>query len=283
MTGAGVHRARRLDLPGGGRFPVPSHPDPRRRLPRYSKGDPRGVARALCRLARADDGAEGERARRDPGLPPRAGVWLPVGARADRRVCRGAGDSSRRTTRQGRTPCDRGGDVAAAASLLTRAVSLLPNDHPLRGASRRAGEPADDNRRVRACGRDRGRCAEHGKGSRRRPTRDAGADRARVLQDLHRTGGELVGSRSDDARDSGTGGSRGPSRLGTGLAIARRGRGAGRALGSPRRGSGACPRARPAGDRPARATLVGLLAMALLRADAGRGGDRSLHGPARER
>ena len=72
---------------------------------------------------------------------------------------------------------------------------------------------------------------------------------------------------------------------GTGLAIARRGRGVGRALGSPRRGSGACPRARPAGDRPARRSHPRRPARdgALLRADAGRGCDRSLHGPCSQR
>jgi class 3 adenylate cyclase/tetratricopeptide (TPR) repeat protein len=53
----------------------------------------------------------------------------PIGELAEELATR-AGE---RLGRAGRRAIVGGGDVAAAASLLTRAVSLLPNDHPLRG------------------------------------------------------------------------------------------------------------------------------------------------------
>ena len=49
----GVHRARTLDLPNRGRFSLPSHLDPRRRLPRRPERDEGRAARAVRRLARA--------------------------------------------------------------------------------------------------------------------------------------------------------------------------------------------------------------------------------------
>ena len=132
----GVHRARDLDLPRRGRLPVPSHPDPRCRVPRRPKGDARRPSRALCRLARADD------RRRSSELDEILGYHLeqafqyrselgPVSDRATELAAR-AGE---RLGRAGRRAMVGGGDVAAAASLMSRAAALLPEERPLRRSS----------------------------------------------------------------------------------------------------------------------------------------------------
>ena len=74
-------RPDKAAVPGRGRLPLPPPADPRRGLRRPAQGGPRRPARALRALARgAWRGSR--RARRDPGLPPRAGGALQGRARA---------------------------------------------------------------------------------------------------------------------------------------------------------------------------------------------------------
>ena len=122
---AGRPRAARADpsragaVRRRGRLPLPPPADPRRRLRRGAESGAGGVARALCRLARAPRRARG--ARRDPRLSPRAGGALQERARPARSDARlRAGE---RLAAAGRSAAWRG-DIAAAAGLLERALEL---------------------------------------------------------------------------------------------------------------------------------------------------------------
>ena len=126
-----LDRACAVDLLLGGRVPVPAHPDSGRGVPRDPEGDEGRAPRAFRGLARGERRRAREGARRDHRLPPRAGVRLPRGAGARsqraRRLWRRARASGwrRRAAAQSRR-----GDTSAAASLISRAVKLLPSDHP---------------------------------------------------------------------------------------------------------------------------------------------------------
>ena len=73
-------RRRRRDA-----APLPAHHDPRHRLRRDPQAGPRGSPRALRRLGRRGQPRPRRRVRGDPRLPPRAGVDVPLRARAARR------------------------------------------------------------------------------------------------------------------------------------------------------------------------------------------------------
>ncbi len=277
----------RVDLRLGGRFPVPPHPHPRRGVPRSAEGDAGASSTSVLRTG--SSGAAGERAKE---LDEIIGYHLeqaygyreelgPIG-----RGRRGAGDTRRRATRGGGAPCDRGGgDVSAAASLIyPRGLAPAERSSAAGRASDRARRARSCDRRLRACGRGPRRSAEHGEGGRRRPTRDAGADRARVLRIFTAPGGELVRfPKSPRARFRS---SRKPATIsvwpGHGGCGERSRCCAGRWGARVEALERALEHARQAGDpreeadarRPARDG-------ALLRADSGRRGDRTLHGPAR--
>ena len=65
--------------------PLPAHHDPRHRVRRHPQAGPCGSPRALRRLGRRGQPRPRRRVRGDPRLPPRAGVDVPLRARAARR------------------------------------------------------------------------------------------------------------------------------------------------------------------------------------------------------
>ena len=118
-----------------------AHPRSRRRVPRHSQGNARRGPRALRGLAGRDRRRPREGARRDHRLPPRAGARLPGGARGRSPRALRRSPHGQATGSPQRGASSRRGDISAVASLISRAVELLPSDHPERRSSSPSSRP----------------------------------------------------------------------------------------------------------------------------------------------
>ena len=159
-----AHPAGAGDDAGRRRLPLPSSPDPRRRVRLAAEGDARRPARALRALDRRARPAR--RAGRDRRLPPRTGCALPARARTRGRCARSTG----------RPPARRGGSRSARARRQLRGgeAARTRDDAPLPGLAgaarvRHGSRPRTDGERSirrlpgvdRRAGDGRRRAPEH--------------------------------------------------------------------------------------------------------------------------
>ena len=114
----------------GRRAPLPPHHDPRHRVRRDPEAGAGRPAHALRHVGRRGEPRPRGRVRGDPRLPPRAGVGVPLRARAARRP------------RQG----DRRGRVAAAR--VRRPPRVRARRHSRRGLASRARRGTSSRRRI---------------------------------------------------------------------------------------------------------------------------------------
>ena len=117
--------------------PLPAHHDPRHRVRRHPQAGPGGSPRALRRVGRRGQPRPRRRVRGDPRLPPRAGMDVPLRARAARRS----------------RPRDRRGRARAASRRRAGARSRAATSRPPRrfSAGRRHCCPVDHRGAACSC------------------------------------------------------------------------------------------------------------------------------------
>ena len=190
-------RPEAADVRRRGGLPLPSRPDPRRRLSLAAEERARRPARALRRLARADGRGPAARVRGDRRLSPRAGLPVPRRARLARRARRLARRPGVRAARGGRAAGARPQRPARGDRPARAGVPAAPHRRSTADrAARRARRRAD---RKRPAGRGRARARRGGAAGCRRGRRARGGARARpaaVPPAPPRRGGRAGGGRA---------------------------------------------------------------------------------------